>query len=86
MSYLHGETPRRALIGFDVVTFTGVSATSLFYWDGIGSPDFAASPRTQDLRRDREFLPQFDGSSAAAGFTRTADGSGSESPDSSTTT
>lgn len=81
---IHGETPLpgSALVSFDVIEFVLGSATkSLFYWDGVGSPDFVsiASPHELKISDTTEsFSVQFDGSSAAAGFpfAVTADGSG----------
>ncbi len=81
---LHGETPLPggALVGFDAQTFSLGSLTkSLFYWDGVGSPDFVASPHELKISDATEsFSLQYDGSSAAAGFNfaLTADGSGSD--------
>jgi hypothetical protein len=81
---LHGETPLPggALVGFDVVTLTLDGSTkSLFYWDGMGSPDFVsvAVPHELNISDSTEsFSVQFDGVSAVAGFdfALTADGSG----------
>jgi hypothetical protein len=81
---VHGEAPLPggALVGFDVVAYTlGGSTKSLFYWDGVGSPDFVslASPHELKISDPTEtFSMQFDGSGSAAGFnfSLTADGSG----------
>jgi len=83
---LHGETPLpgAALLGFDVAAFTlGVVEKSLFYWDGLGSPDFASLASPHELKisdATASFTLQFDGSGSAAGFdfALTADGSGSD--------
>jgi hypothetical protein len=83
---MHGETPLPggALVGFDVAAFTlGGAEKSLFYWDGLGSPDFASLPSPHELRisdATASFTLQFDGSGPAAGFgfALTADGSGSD--------
>lgn len=79
-----GETPLPggALVGFDVAAFTlGGSTKSLFYWDGLGSPDFVslASPHELKISDPTEtFSLQFDGSGSVPGFNfaLTADGSG----------
>lgn len=81
---LHGEAPLPggALVGFDIALFTLDGSTkSLFYWDGVGSPNFVASPHELKISDATEsFSLQFDGSSAMAGFNfaLTADGSGSD--------
>lgn len=81
---VHGETPLPggALVGFDVAAFTlGGSTKSLFYWNGLGSPDFVllAAPHELKISDPTEtFSMQFDGSGSATGFNfaLTADGSG----------
>jgi hypothetical protein len=81
---LHGEKPLPggALVGFDVAAFTlGGSTKSLFYWDGVGSPDFVSVAVPHELKisdATSTFSVQFDGSSAVPGFdfALTADGSG----------
>jgi hypothetical protein len=71
---IHGETPLPggALLGFDVAAFTlGVVEKSLFYWDGLGSPDFVSLAAPHELKisdATESFSLQFDGSSAAVGF------------------
>jgi hypothetical protein len=81
---LHGETPLPggALVGFDVATFTlGGSTKSLFYWDGVGAPDFTSVAVPHELKisdATSTFSVQFDGLAAVPGFNfaLTADGSG----------
>jgi hypothetical protein len=81
---LHGETPLPggALVGFDVAAFTlGGSTKSLFYWDGVGSPDFVSLAVPHELKisdATESFSLQFTGSGPVSGFdfALTADGSG----------
>jgi hypothetical protein len=81
---LDGETPLPggALVGFNVSTFTlSGLPQSLFYWNGVGSPDFAALTSPHELKISdptETFSLQFDGSGPVAGFdfALTADGSG----------
>jgi hypothetical protein len=81
---LHGETPLPggALVGFDVATFTLDGSTkSLFYWDGVGAPDFVSVAVPHKLKvsdATSTFSVQFDGSAVVPGFNfaLTADGSG----------
>jgi hypothetical protein len=81
---LHGETPLPggALVGVDVVSFTlGGSTKSLFYWNGIGAPDFTSVAAPHELKisdATSTFSVQFDGSAAVPGFNfaLTADGGG----------
>lgn len=80
----HGETPLPggALVGFDLVPFNlDGSSRGLFYWDGVGSPDFVSLVSPHELRISdptESFSLQTDGASGAAGFgfTLTADGTG----------
>jgi hypothetical protein len=81
---MHGETPLPggALVGFDVALFTlGSSTKSLFYWNGLGSPDFVSLTSPHELKisdAGESFSLQFDGSGSVPdfNFAVTADGSG----------
>jgi hypothetical protein len=81
---LHGETPLPggALVGFGVVTLTlGSSTKSLFYWDGVGIPDFVSVAVPHELKildATESFSLQITGSGPLSGFdfALTADGSG----------
>jgi hypothetical protein len=80
----HGETPLPggALVGFDVAAFTLEGSTKgLFYWDGVGSPDFVSVAVPHELKildATESFSLQFTGSGPVSGFdfALTADGSG----------
>lgn len=81
---LHGETPLPggALVGFDIAAFTlGGIEKSLFYWDGLGSPDFVSVAVPHEMKISDEtstFSVQFEGGASVPGFNFaiTADGSG----------
>jgi hypothetical protein len=83
----HGEAPLPggALVGFDVAAFTlGGSTKSLFYWDGVGGPDFTSLSAPHELKisdATESFSLQFAGTGPVSGFNfaLTADGSGPDS-------